>query len=166
MNAKKWLNATGVATRQVAKGLNGTTWRLASRLLPWSHRDFHNRFPGFEGSGLCIDHIIPRACAIRPDGTIDQAFADAVLGLDNLRLIDARQNSIKGSTIDRAVAKRSIELRRDGMAGADLFAQLWVEFKEKATSLSTMPAVVVVEEAPVSRWPAVQGELFFQEVES
>jgi len=82
--------------------------------------------------------------------------------LDNLRLIDARQNSIKGSTIDRAVAKRSIELRREGMAGADLFAQLWVEFKEQATKLDAMPAVAAVEETPVSRWPAVQGELFFQ----
>ena len=163
MNAKKWLNLAGTATRQVAKGLNGTTWRLASRMLSWSHRDFCNRFPEFECSGLCVDHIIPRACAIRPDGTIDQAFADAVLGLDNLRLIDARQNSIKGSTIDRAVARRSIELRQQGMSGADLFAQLWVEFKEQATNLDAMAAVSVVEEAPVSRWPSIQG-LLFQEV--
>lgn len=155
------MNYSATATGFVAKGSGSGRPRPSSSLFNWAHIDFVKRFPDHEKLGKHIDHIISRKCAIQTDGTIDQEFARLVLGLDNLQLLTAQANVFKGANIDKrilATCKRYREV--EGLSGADLFRDLWHQFHEQATNLDAMPSVAMVEDAPLSRWPSIQGLLF------
>ncbi len=139
----RWLNNIEVATGQVARGRNGNNKRHKSKHFTWTHLDFVARFPfyGHGKSGSVIDHIITRAAAKRADNTVDEAFAALVLELENIQLLTSQQNSYKRDNTDARCVARALELRSQGMEGADLFHKLNAEFRAEGLAAQNIQPV-------------------------
>ena len=148
IKGKRWLRNTNSATGHVGKGNNGKGDNgkgkcLTSKHFTWTHFDFVARFPlyGQGKSCLVIDHIIPRAAAVRADNIVDEAFGALVLELENIQLLTSQQNNFKRSNLDARCMARAIDLRAQGMEGASLFHKLNAEFRAEGLAAQDIKPV-------------------------